>query len=97
MDYKEKEIPFGAFNSKLMHQEINIPEGFTATIEGNKIILTRTENEDERIRKELICFLNTEIPQCEARDKYTSWLEKQGEQNPGNKELAKKLIKQNKK
>jgi len=39
------------------------------------------ESEDERIRKELICFLNTEIPQCEARDKYTSWLEKQGEQS----------------
>ena len=41
MDYKEKEIPFGAFNSELMQQEINIPEGFTATIEGNKIILKK--------------------------------------------------------
>jgi len=34
---------------------------------------------DERIRKELICFLETEIPQCNARDKYIAWLEKQGE------------------
>ena len=38
------------------------------------------ESEDERMRKELICFLETEIPQCNARDKYIAWLEKQGEQ-----------------
>ena len=37
------------------------------------------ESEDERIRKELICFLETEIPQCAARDKYVAWLEKQKE------------------
>lgn len=36
MDY-EKEIPFGAFNSELMQQEINIPEGFEANIKGDKI------------------------------------------------------------
>lgn len=39
------------------------------------------ENEDERIRKELICFLKTEIPHCNARDKYIAWLEKQDESN----------------
>ena len=39
----EKEISFGAFDNELMHQEIFIPEGFTATIDGNKIILTRIE------------------------------------------------------
>jgi hypothetical protein len=38
------------------------------------------ESEDERIRKELICFLETEIPHCNARDKYIAWLEKQGKQ-----------------
>lgn len=52
----EKEIPFRAFDSELMHQEISIPEGFKATIEGNKIILTRIENEDERVRKALITY-----------------------------------------
>lgn len=51
---KEQEIPFGAFDSELMHQEINIPEGFEATIEGNKIILTRTESKVDEIRKELL-------------------------------------------
>ena len=56
------------------------------------------ESEDERIRKELICFLETEIPYCNARDKYIAWLEKknardkyiawlekQGEQKPQGK------------
>ena len=43
------------------------------------------ESEDERIRKELICFLETEIPHCNARDKYIAWLEKQGEQKPQGK------------
>ncbi len=37
------------------------------------------ESEDERIRKELICFLETEIPHCNARDKYIAWVEKQRE------------------
>lgn len=40
------------------------------------------ESEDEKIRKELICFIETEIPQCAARDKYIVWLKKQGEQKP---------------
>lgn len=85
MDY-EKEIPFGAFDSELMHQEISIPEGFTATIEGNKIILTKTESEDEKIRKALIEYFNE---QCDMSDwngvygyQVIAWLEKQGEQNP---------------
>lgn len=50
----EKEISFGAFDSELMRQEIFIPEGFTATIEGDKIILKKIESEDERIRKLLV-------------------------------------------
>lgn len=40
------------------------------------------ESEDEKIREELICFLNTEITQCKARDKYIAWLKKQGKQKP---------------
>ena len=35
------------------------------------------ESEDERTKKELICFLETEIPQCNARDKYIDWLKEQ--------------------
>ena len=82
MDY-EKEIPFGAFDSELMHQEIFIPEGFEATIEGDKIILTRIESEDEKIRKELIFYLGDMPEDTELRNGVTNrdvlvWLEKQG-------------------
>ena len=80
---KESVIPFGAFDSELMHQEISIPEGFTATIEGNKIILTRTENEDERIRKEIINYFakgKEYLSLCSiGKDDILAWLEKQGE------------------
>lgn len=37
------DIPFGAFDSELCYQEINIPDGFQATIEGRKIILKKEE------------------------------------------------------
>ena len=80
----EKEIPFGAFDSELMHQEINIPEGFEATIEGNKIILKKIESDDEKIRKELIDIV-AKSPitfAFEDKGKVLTWLEKQGEQKP---------------
>lgn len=84
MDY-EKEIPFGAFDSELMHQEISIPEGFIATIEGNKIILKKIESEDERISKEIIKYLEQTVPHHHRDEvlkskEWTAWLEKQGEQ-----------------
>ena len=79
----EKEIPFGAFDSELMHQEIFIPEGFTATIDGNKIILTRKENEDERVRKALITYFQRYPYGSIGNDgtnpkEAIAWLEKQG-------------------
>jgi len=84
----EKEIPFGAFDSELMHQEITIPEGFEATIDGDKIILTRIENEDERVRKALITYFQRfpygSIEKAGTNPKEAiAWLEKQGE----NKEI----------
>lgn len=88
---KEQEIPFGAFDSELMHQEINIPEGFEATIEGNKIILKKTESEDEKIRKALIEYFsagasNNETT-CDIEDgKILAWLEKQKERSPLSKD-----------
>lgn len=80
-----EEISFGAFDSELMHQEISIPEGFKATIDGNKIILTRIENEDERVRKALITFFQgfpySAIEKAGTNLKEAiAWLEKQGEQ-----------------
>lgn len=87
MDY-EKEIPFGAFDSELMHQESSIPEGFTATIEGNKIILAKTESEDEKKLKESLMQYLWDMyhkdfwppkPSIETCEKWLAWLEKQGE------------------
>lgn len=84
MDKKEIEIPFGAFDSELMHQEINIPEGFEAEIKGDKIILTKTESDDEKVRKELITHCrNTRCVTEEGAEKIAKWiafLEKQGGQ-----------------
>jgi len=86
MDYKKKiEIPFGAFDSELIHQEINIPNGFKAVIEGNKIILTRAESEDERIRKALIEMVHDTtgdelwVDYNVHKEEALAWLEKQGE------------------
>lgn len=85
MDKKEIEIPFGAFDSELMHQEINIPEGFEAEIKGDKIILTKTDSEDEKVRKELITHCrNTRCVTEEGAEKIAKWiafLEKQGTPN----------------
>ena len=83
---KKIEIPFGAFDSELIHQEINIPNGFNAVIEGNKIILTRAESEDEKIRESLLEYLHT-LPNHYSHDgvcapEWIAWLEKQGEQRP---------------
>ena len=76
----EKEISFGAFDSELMHQEIFIPEGFTATIDGNKIILKKIEGEDEKVRKALIRFHKSTMDIDGIKGyEIVAWLEKQGE------------------
>ena len=88
---KLHEIPFGAFDSELMHQEINIPEGFEAVIKGNKIILKKTESEDEKIERILhsisskmslhLCDIFTE-EEFQCFDTWSNaWLEKQGTPN----------------
>ncbi len=80
----EKEISFGAFDSELMHQEIYIPEGFEATIDGNKIILKKTESEDEKVRNEIKDIFYSlgegKIPVSINFAAIFDWLEKQGEQ-----------------
>ena len=76
----EKEISFGAFDSELMRQEIFIPEGFTATIDGNRIILKKIESEDERIKEAIIATIHLyygEPLEDEAKE-MIAWLEKQG-------------------
>jgi hypothetical protein len=89
MDNERKiEIPFGEFDSELIHQEINIPNGFNAVIEGDKIILTRIESEDEKVRKALIEMVRDRtgdelwVDYNVHKEEVLAWLEKQGEQKP---------------
>lgn len=68
-----------------MEEIIEIPEGYGARIEGNKVVLEPKESEDKRIRKgirnlvlsveqEILSMLNI------TRSDILAWLEKQGEQ-----------------
>ena len=91
MDYEKKiDIPFGALDSELLYQEINIPDGFEATIEGNKVILKRKESEDERIRKaisDILLIDSDEIREILDANNVLmqdidTWLEKQDGQKP---------------
>lgn len=89
---KTIEIPFGAFDSELKGGEYTIPQGMRARIEGNKVILEPKESEDEKIRKNIITFLdelfslgkNTNFDKWSKSDcaEWIAWMEKQGEQNP---------------
>lgn len=66
-----------------MEKEIQIPDGFEAKIEGNKVVFVPKENEDEKVRKALLrccddwekgqfgCMAKEDIPAVRA------WLEKQ--------------------
>ena len=68
-----------------MNKEIEIPEGYEARIEGNKVIFVQNESEDERIRKYIVKFVELEkgvnLPPDDA-DKMLAYLEKQKEQQP---------------
>ena len=79
---KEATIPFGASDSELMHQEINIPKGFEATIEGNKIILKKKESDDKKIKNAIKAILNDTEPDIYnglgvLKTDMLAWLEKQ--------------------
>lgn len=63
-----------------MEKTIEIPEGYEARIEGNKVILEPKESEDERIRKWLIKFVEVRLPDAaEFEPEYRAalaWLER---------------------
>lgn len=66
-----------------MAKEIEIPEGYEARIEGNKVVIEPKESEDERIRKHIIDIIRENaglksIP-CDVE---IAWLEKKKEQKP---------------
>lgn len=78
------DIPFGT-DSELMEEEISIPDGFEAVIEGNKIILKKVVCDDEKIKNRLIKLIKMSsevggfaLHKWEA-DEMLTWLEKQGE------------------
>lgn len=85
---KKIEIPFGAFDSELIRQEINIPNGFKAVIDGNKIIFTRAERGDEKVRKALAEMVHDTtgdglwVDYNVHKEEALAWLEKQGGQKP---------------
>ena len=71
-----------------MEEEISIPDGFEAVIEGNKIILKKVECDDERVKNRLIKLIKMSsevggfaLHKWEANE-MLAWLEKQGEQKP---------------
>lgn len=68
-----------------MEKTIEIPEGYEARIEGNKVILEKKESEDERIRKHIIKILDNLAP-CHwdgnEKAKCIAYLERQKEQKP---------------
>lgn len=69
-------------------KEIEIPEGYEARIDGNKVIIELKESGDEKIRKELLevirhCYEDGGYALCtDDYKKYSAYLEKQKEQKP---------------
>ena len=79
---KDFEIPFGAKDSELINWEFTIPEGMYAETKDGKVIIKKTESEDERIRKEIVRFIQMEVEDEIIGNKWIAWLEKQGKQKP---------------
>ena len=62
------------------HYEHEIPEGYEAKIEGNKVIFEPKKSEDEKIRKEIISYIKSSS--AITNKKWLAYLEKQKEQKP---------------
>ena len=76
--------------------KIEIPEGYEAKIVGNEVVLEPKESEDEKIRKDLISFVNKYYGE-ETKKPVLSWLEKQKELESGEYGLQKKAEEWNEK
>jgi len=64
-----------------MTKEIEIPEGYEAKIEGNKVLISPKESEDERTRISLLAYIKGESTRLDTK-KWIAYLEKQKEQKP---------------
>ena len=77
-----------------MEKEIQIPGGFEAKIEGNKVIFVPKVSKDERIRNRIICYLKQDIKEYSEREErineMLAYLEKQKE--PDKAQFAVDLI-----
>lgn len=71
-----------------MEKTIEIPEGYEARIEDNKVIIEPKESEDEIIRNRIIGYLKQDIEEHPERkeriEDMLAWLEKQGSQQLAN-------------
>ena len=65
-----------------MEKEIEIPEGYEARIEGNKVIFEREESEDERIRKFIVETIFRYYGDSQEYLDTIAYLKKQKEQKP---------------
>jgi len=88
---KKTDFSLGTLNSELQEQEIQVPDGYEASIEGGKIIFRKSESEDEKIRKILVGFfkgykeegtIGAETFNGIPTDNILAWLEKQSKCNP---------------
>lgn len=98
-DYEKNiEIPFGANDSELGGFEYTIPEGYEAEIKDGKVIVRKTESEDEKIRKEIInyfkCQSRDEPTRKDIHNKWIAWLEKQCEQKAKYHDVCDKCTRQ---
>lgn len=74
-----------------MEKIIEIPEGYEARIEGNKVVLEPKESEDERTRKSLLAYIKGESKRLDTK-KWIAYLEKQKEQKPVKDDTRAKII-----
>ena len=73
-----------------MEKTIEIPEGYKARIEGNKVIIEQKESEDEKVRKTLIHIVKGACDRYGIKyrgdkiteEKLLAYLERQKEQKP---------------
>lgn len=85
MANKDIEIPFGAYDSELGGFEYTIPEGYKAEIKDGKVVVKKTESEDEKMMRKFLALIEwsksyaaSGITTDEAKE-MLAWLEKQDE------------------
>lgn len=72
---KDVKITFGAFDSELGEFEYTIPEGYEAEIKDGKVIVRKTESEDEiKINRIVACLENLDVEDNDILLKDIEWL-----------------------